>query len=258
MKIFFDERCLVADSLENLLPVWRVIADRVTQDSTVVQLYLDALAVRDAAFLQRFNRLRIDFRQIYSALLFGGRQLADWRPSSTPGRQCQISTEEEPVVDCGVCESYEQRRLDEHVALFGGDCSSYKLEHCVGLSEAGSMEPELTVHCGTGVPDLLRIGRAWGWLQVAYDASFTRPPTDAETSLSNEVRFVRTGRFERHGRRSVYREIATNHLYYVDNLHCGNAAHLEVFDAQEEHLGTASLDGVLNVGTRVAGRRISW
>ena len=45
-----------------------------------------------------------------------------------------------------------------------------------------------------------------------------RPPRDDETVLGLKPdRFAPTGRFERNGRRRVYRETATNRLFYVDN-----------------------------------------
>jgi hypothetical protein len=89
-----------------------------------------------------------------------------------------------------------------------------------------------------------------------YDPTSTEPPKDFETILVKAPeRFVSTGK--RHGQsdRKIYRELATGYLYYVDNLHYGASAHLEVFTAAGEHLGTANIEtGELDASKRRSGR----
>jgi hypothetical protein len=70
-------------------------------------------------------------------------------------------------------------------------------------------------------------------------------------------RFRVTGKLERRFRRKVFEEIATHRLHYVDEGHPGISAHLEVFSATGEHLGTADIaTGELNIANRVNGRTL--
>lgn len=70
-------------------------------------------------------------------------------------------------------------------------------------------------------------------------------------SLRNKARFARTNHI-RQGR-VVYREIATNNYWYLDNLHKN---HYEVFNANEDHLGIADLAGVLDGSKAENGRKL--
>lgn len=66
------------------------------------------------------------------------------------------------------------------------------------------------------------------WRKRGYDISSSISPRDEETILTD------TGKFEptdyRYQGRVMYRRIGTNHLCYVDNMHCGTAAHIEEFN----------------------------
>lgn len=84
--------------------------------------------------------------------------------------------------------------------------------------------------------------------QFDYDPASTVPPTDLQTVLRDGFRFQSTTHYVQ-GRR-VYREIKVEQYWYVDNLHYGLAAHLEVFDHSGSHLGEATLDGQLDVSKR--------
>lgn len=83
-----------------------------------------------------------------------------------------------------------------------------------------------------------------------YDvATATDPPIDEQTCLVDAGRFRQTSRPKQQGR-SLYEERHSQDIYYVDNLHFGRAAHLEVFSRMGTHKGKASLDGVLLENTR--------
>jgi len=77
-----------------------------------------------------------------------------------------------------------------------------------------------------------------------YDSSCGRPPLDTETILINKGRFNKTN-YKNQGR-TVYQERNTSYYFCVDNLH-QQGAHLEVFNANGEHVGEASLRGVVDV-----------
>lgn len=79
--------------------------------------------------------------------------------------------------------------------------------------------------------------------QFQYDESSSSPPTDNQTILRNSSRFEKIGR--EYDGRSIYREKKkTGYYWYVDNLHCGEAAHLEVFDSHgKKHIAESNLEG---------------
>lgn len=85
-----------------------------------------------------------------------------------------------------------------------------------------------------------------------YMPDATEPPRDEQTCL-RDVNFYEPTNFVYDGRR-VYRHIVRKDLYYVDNLHCGKEAHLEVFDKHGRHKGIASLDGQVDQSKRKSGR----
>jgi len=193
-------------------------------------------------------------------MLFASQPVNDWRNIAIGAdTMCQLATEDEPVVDCAICEVYEHRRILATTALFGHKHSSFVNRRFVGVTRIDPPEALVEVPCGTALADFRQIGIAWDCLVIHYDLGLTRPPRDDETVLGHEPeRFVRMGRFERNGRRHVYRETTTNRMFYVDNLHYGAAAHLEVFDSDELHLGTADLSGNLDTSALVPGRTVSW
>lgn len=83
-----------------------------------------------------------------------------------------------------------------------------------------------------------------------YDsATDTDPPIDEQTCLVDTTRFEPTSRPKQQGR-TLYEHRTTRDTYYVDNLHWGGGAHLEVFSRMGKHRGEASLDGKLKENTR--------
>jgi hypothetical protein len=89
---------------------------------------------------------------------------------------------------------------------------------------------------------------------VPYSLDSPGPPEDEQTSLVRRGRFLRTAR--RNQGRTLYRERSSGRLFCVDNMHSGGAAHLEVFSSGGDHVGEASLDGVVDVSKRDAAKRL--
>lgn len=260
MRVFFDERCLSAPDLATLLRTWRQAADLATSHMPGLSLYFDRDAARKGGFLQRFNSLTKDQRVFFADIVFGSDKVKDWRPLAiAPDSLCQLETENTAVEDCAICEAYEHRKNHPTTALFGHNQSSYAARSLVRVTKIFPVEPQLELACGTSIADFRKIGRDWQCLVVEYELTLKRPPLESETVLEQAPeRFVRVGKVERNGRRPVYRELVTNHLYYVDGLHFGAAAHLEVFNADEAHIGIADLQGNVDASKRVQGRRLLW
>lgn len=77
-----------------------------------------------------------------------------------------------------------------------------------------------------------------------YDELSNDPPRDEQTILRDKQRFEKISpRFQG---RAIYREVATDRYWYVDNLHFGKSAHLEVFNKAKSHVGQADIEGKID------------
>ncbi|MEH2026840.1 hypothetical protein [Nostoc sp.] len=83
---------------------------------------------------------------------------------------------------------------------------------------------------------------------LEYSLDFTERPRDEQTLLRDTIRFKKTS--FRYGGRFVYCELTTGRYWYVDSLHRGEAAHLEVFDKRGFHIGEADLQGNINTAKK--------
>ena len=88
-----------------------------------------------------------------------------------------------------------------------------------------------------------------------YDYSSKEPPLDSQTVLNDSRRFEAAPMQPQQGRR-VYREKETGYYWYVDNFHFGEAAHLEVFSKNHEHLGEANLQGEIDFKTADKNKKL--
>lgn len=80
-----------------------------------------------------------------------------------------------------------------------------------------------------------------------YEENTNIPPRDEQTILINAALFEETSLPLQGGTRKVYRHLKNKTYWYVDNLHIGKAAHIEVFDSNgKKHLGEANLQGILD------------
>ncbi len=84
------------------------------------------------------------------------------------------------------------------------------------------------VNSYSNIESLSELLTARKWRKKEYDRSSSIPPRDGETILADDTKFEPT-EHSYHGR-VMYRRIGTNHLCYVDNMHCGSSAHIEEFN----------------------------
>jgi hypothetical protein len=254
MRVYLDERCLVRDPLELLLKEWIAIVD-VGSAALGVEFYLDSQSVRNLAFVRRFNQLKMDLQAIFRGLVFGATGVQCWRPGRIGNSFYRLSSEGADTIDSSPGESFEERLFSERVALVGSERSSYATRNEIDITKRVEPEVVARVRCAVRAEEVTRLVRSWGALPPIYDIASVRPPTDYETVLrSDPGRFRASHRHARHGRRRIYIEIETNRQFYVDDLHYGLAAHLEVFDDVGSHVGVATLDGVFDVSGRKPGR----
>ncbi|MBG1269688.1 hypothetical protein F8S12_26560 [Nostoc sp. WHI] len=83
---------------------------------------------------------------------------------------------------------------------------------------------------------------------LEYSLDITEPPRDEHTILRDTTRFQKKSR--KYNGRCIYCELLTGMYWYVDNLHYGEAAHLEVFDKRGYHIGEADLQGNIDTSKK--------
>jgi len=101
---------------------------------------------------------------------------------------------------------------------------------------------------------------------LPYDCHSKFSPRDNQTILCNKEIFEFTGKhytFSGGLKRKIYRHIQNGTYWYVDNLHYGcaekegKAAHLEVFDANKNHIGICNIyDMNINENRKEKGRTL--
>ena len=89
-----------------------------------------------------------------------------------------------------------------------------------------------------------------------YKEDARTPPRDEQTCLRNKQVFESVTQPAPVQGRQVYRHLTSGRYYYVDNLHHGAAAHLEVFSKRGRHEGEADLDGNLKPNTKDRKKQI--
>lgn len=209
---------------------------------------------------ERFNSLAFpkDQRALMRMLVFGSEYYRCW----TQGR---LSDETEdyscadpqlPLRDESLSEAAERKlaQAAEAVAVLSAPGSAFRSQRLISISKLSSGE-DVELRNASSV----EVVRQWIVSERGhYSVTSQSAPRDFQTVMIKEPdRFRATGKRERMFSRTVFKEIATNWLYYVDEGHVGHKAHLEVFSPNGEHLGTADLNtGTLDVTSRVNGRRL--
>ena len=226
-------------------------------------LNVGALLLKDSRFfvrpevIQRFNSISFpkDERALIRSLVFGNRYYRCW----TEGR-LSVTTENyiclNPalnLLDESLSEAAERKIVftTEDVGVLSADDSSFHTEKLI-ISKSSSGE-SVELSNATSVDHVMK------WIvsqRGYYNLDSRSAPRDFQTVLMKDSsRFRATGKVERRFCRQVFEEMATGRFYYVDDAHPGNSAHLEVFSAQGDHLGTADINrGDLNTEGRVVGR----
>lgn len=82
-----------------------------------------------------------------------------------------------------------------------------------------------------------------GWIRKQYDLNSRYTPRDEQTILADSTLFTPT--HHRCSGRRVYSRIGYDEEWYVDNLHKGQSAHIEVFDSvTKKQLGVSKIDRI--------------
>lgn len=240
MAVYINELNLEA-TYENFEDALEFIFLASKEASELSKVFKDSLYFRSPDFSSRFNRSPISSlkRGQLKSFFYQNRFNRCWRDERSSSDREKYDCADRTLNDFTIGEAFERSISGDNVLLLG---SHYAKEFdspeisVKRLSDSKSMP----------LPNALNIDAIRSWLAKlapSYSPSATVPPTDKETILVKDInRFKKSSRHERNGRR-IYLETASGRQFYVDNLHFGRSAHLEVFDAEGNHLGTADISG---------------
>jgi len=204
-------------------------------------------AVRAEILAASLNRIRDkSLKSAINNIFFNKLNAQDWMAERIHSSDDLFVCDGELVTDTSMAEIAERIQ-----------CSITELGLLINFPESKfegrtSVVIDKNEEVSTSVDCISQRGEFEKWLELnfalsKYEYGFdsNMPPRDTQTILIEISRFIRTT-LPKQGGRTIYREIQTQFLWYVDNLHFGNAAHFEVFDSNGNHIGEADLDGILN------------
>ncbi|CAD5975852.1 hypothetical protein [Planktothrix agardhii] len=269
MEIFINEVSLEGqyfndaefkEAVKAIIAIFEMINGKIKDK----QIYKDKInlsvyeAVKGSNFSASLNRIQDrSLKTAFTNIVFNKLNAKEWREeqlhSSTDSFDCLMSNEEYKIVNDTSLAEVAERKLqnsNSKYLLINFINSSFNLTHhphitkcCLITIIKNSDEVNCLKLEGLDNKSALKdwLEHTFNLSRLEYDESSKDPPTDEQTILREEKRFKKTSRCY-HGR-SMYHEIDIDRYWYVDNLHFGKAAHLEVFNKAGNHLGEADLKG---------------
>jgi hypothetical protein len=246
MEVFLNE-CSMHGQFSNVTAVGESLIGvnhvlmRIDETEGAKRVYLSsALYLRPAVASQVFSSClsqmpQKDARTQFKKLIRERLDAVDW---NVERMQCDCMYEwvNEIVSDTSVAELAE-RLLQQRTGFLLNFCpSNFPPGKVVVVEKEGGAT--IVLDSINGVVDF----DSWRGV-AAYNPQCGRTPLDSETVLRDRGRFVRTKLLNQG--RHVYLERKTGFYFCVDNLH-EHGAHLEVFNSGYEHMGEATLDGVID------------
>lgn len=238
----------------------------VTQElSGIADLFRDSSFFQSVEFKRRFgdslSGTSPEVRAVIRQIAFSERYWKCWRPSRISVEVDEYSCQPLNLTftDVSVCEAAEKKLVcsDYEVGMISAVDSNFANSIELEVEKLGSGQSGKLCNCYS-----IQIVRQWIAQQRGhYDPTSNSAPRDFQTILEKDpARFERTGRHQRvaNKERRIYRELKTGRQFYVDEGHPGHSAHLEVFDADGNHLGEADItSGALDPSKLVKGRKIT-
>lgn len=234
-------------------------------------IYANYEAIKGSTFNASLNQLKDKSLKIaFMNIVFNKSNPKEWRKeklhSSEDLFDClTIDNDYKNVCDTSLAEVAERKIQNENKAylLVNFINSSFKITHpyiincCLITVIKNNVEDNQI--CIDGVDSKLALEY---WLEnklnlssLEYSLDVTEPPRDEQTILQDNTRFQKTSR--KYDGRCIYCELPTGMYWYVDNLHYGKAAHLEVFDKRGCHLGEADLQGNVDTSKKDKNKTIN-
>ena len=213
------------------------------------ELFVRYNAVKNEPFLSSLNTVPDkSLARAIRNILFNKLNIRDWQAQRKHSSDDLFTLEDkdEIVTDTSMAELAERKiQKSEFIGMLVNFPRS-RFANCSSTWVIKNEETHIDLDC---VEDKATLNN---WLEKVlqlsafeYDDSSKSPPTDKQTILRDSSRFKITSLAFQGGRR-VYQEAETGYYWYVDNLHYGKSAHLELFNLQGIHLGEADLEGKID------------
>ncbi len=220
------------------------------------KLFVNYNAIRESNFSASLNVIKDkSLKQAFVEIVFNKQNPKEWRKeqlhSSNDLFDYLNNETSKNVTDTSLAEVSERslRNKDSIYLVINFKSSTFNLLHpdikecCIILIIKNNDETQPIKLDGIDSHLALQ-----NWLEVKlslsrieYDFLSRYPPKDQQTILRDTQRFQKTQNL--YDGRSVYREVQSDRYWYVDNFHYGQASHIEVFNAQGDHIGESDLDG---------------
>jgi len=209
-------------------------------------LFINYRALRDELFSSSLKHSLRD-KSLALALknmVFNKHNAIDWNYDQQHSLEDSFEYNNQSVINTSMSELAERKLNNIHLLGVLINFPKSKFERLEIVRVIKNKTNEIDLECIESKLTLEKWLKKHSLLDI-YDDSCKEPPTDSQTVLRDFRRFKVTSTPPQQGRK-VYREISTGYYWYVDNLHFGKAAHLEVFGKNYEHLGEADLQGNIN------------
>jgi len=269
MEIFINEVSLEGQYLndaefQKAVIVFKAIFDLINEKIKDKQIYkedsnfyVNYEAVKGSNFKQSLNQIKDkSLKLAFMNVFFNKLNPKEWRKeqvhSSTDSFDCLMINEQYKIVNETSLAEIAERKIQNSSStylLINFINSSFHLVHphitnCCLITIVKNNDE---VNC-IKLDGLDNKSALEDWLEhtfnlscSVYDELSNDPPTDEQTILRDKQRFQKTS-FRWHDR-AIYREVATDRYWYVDNFHFGKSAHLEVFNKAKSHVGEADIEG---------------
>lgn len=281
MEVFINEVSLegqyisnteFAESIKNFITILTDLKQKI-QDYSIykdTQTFLSYEAIKNQSFQQSLNSLRDKSqKRAFTNILFNKINPIEWRSqrihSASDNFDCLMFDKSYKNIQNTSLAEVAERKLQNNTKTYliiNFVNSSFKIPHheikdCYVISIIKNNDEHNLI-------DLEGIHNKSGlinWINkisinyIKYDHQSQIPPRDEQTILSNIKKFKKT--MKKFQGRIIYHEINYGRYWYVDNLHYGKAAHIEVFDGNGQHIGEASLEGLIDFSKQDPNKRIN-
>lgn len=269
MEIFINEVSLEGqflteaefrESIKIFNSIFELINQKIKDKKTYKDdsnIYVNYEAIKGSNFKASLNQLKDkSLKRAFVNIVFNKSAPKEWRKERLHSLDdffdyLTIDNQYKDVCDTSLAEVAERKLQNDkqQYLVINFVKSSFNIEHpniykccLITIIKNNNEEKQIPID---GIDSLLALEN---WLEdklslskLEYSSDTNVPPKDEQTILRDRERFQKTSyRFQE---RIIYCESNTGKYWYIDNLHYGKAAHLEVFDNKGFHLGEADLQG---------------
>jgi hypothetical protein len=256
MEIFINELSLheqyashenFAQAVKQFLEVFSLIQDKVQQKEMFKdELFILQQALTNETFQQSFERIKNrELKEAFRRIIFNKLNPKNWQVERAHSSEIlytaeQCVVQENFVTDTSVAEIAERKLQNPQKRYVLINFEQSQFDNCQSFEV--KKEDDNTIIIDIECIETKTAFEKWLGLSI----------TPLDIFLRNAERFTRT-KFKQQGA-TVFQEKDTAYYWYIDNLHKDE---FEVFNANREHIGTATLDGIIQYEYRKIGRTIN-